>query len=163
MEPAHGASDLDPFACGCRVAGAGGDGGNRRAGRSREHCRDDPYGRRGRRRTDQRGFPRPEGPVCDAGAYEAGCNLGDPDNDGDGIPDACDPDDDNDGILDEEDNCPTVPNPDQRDSDGDGIGDACDSAPAPLLDGWGMFAALLALAAVAFVRLRRRNAEEWLR
>jgi hypothetical protein len=35
---------------------------------------------------DQRGFPRPEGPICDIGAYEAGCILGDPDLDGDGIP-----------------------------------------------------------------------------
>ena len=35
------------------------------------------------------------------------------DSDGDGIPDATD-------------NCPTVPNPDQKDTDGDGIGDACD-------------------------------------
>jgi hypothetical protein len=36
------------------------------------------------------------------------------DTDGDGIPDATD-------------NCPLVPNPDQRDSDGDGTGDACDT------------------------------------
>jgi len=36
------------------------------------------------------------------------------DSDGDGIPDATD-------------NCPRVPNPDQRDTDGDGIGDACDT------------------------------------
>lgn len=36
------------------------------------------------------------------------------DTDGDGIPDATD-------------NCPAVPNPDQRDSDGDGVGDVCDN------------------------------------
>lgn len=38
-------------------------------------------------------------------------------------------DSDGDGYGNECDNCPTVPNPDQRDSDGDGIGDACDSTP----------------------------------
>lgn len=36
---------------------------------------------------------------------------------------------DGDGVLDEEDNCPTVFNPDQWDYDGDGIGDACDPDP----------------------------------
>ena len=42
----------------------------------------------------------------------------------------CDPqiptDSDNDGIPDDDDNCPTMPNPDQEDSDNDGIGDVCD-------------------------------------
>ncbi|NOY43827.1 MAG: hypothetical protein GXP50_00020 [Deltaproteobacteria bacterium] len=32
---------------------------------------------------------------------------------------------DGDGILDEQDNCPMVPNPDQADTDVDGVGDAC--------------------------------------
>ncbi|MBU1695199.1 MAG: thrombospondin type 3 repeat-containing protein, partial [Verrucomicrobia bacterium] len=36
------------------------------------------------------------------------------------------PDQDGDGIVDEDDNCPDTPNPDQADLDGDGLGDACD-------------------------------------
>ncbi|NRB38161.1 MAG: S8 family serine peptidase [Pseudomonadales bacterium] len=34
---------------------------------------------------------------------------------------------DNDGVLNEVDNCPLTPNPDQLDSDNDGAGDACDT------------------------------------
>ena len=33
---------------------------------------------------------------------------------------------DDDGIPDGQDNCPDIPNPDQKDNDGDGEGDACD-------------------------------------
>ena len=35
-------------------------------------------------------------------------------------------DTDGDGVCDNVDNCPTVPNPDQKDSNGNGIGDACE-------------------------------------
>jgi hypothetical protein len=38
-------------------------------------------------------------------------------------------DEDGDGVLDDQDNCPDVPNEDQLDTDGDGDGDACDESP----------------------------------
>ena len=63
-----------------------------------------------------------------------------PDDDGDGIGDACDPtplrpDLDDDTVLNDVDNCPFVYNPDQEDADGDGIGDACD--PCPTINNFG--------------------------
>ena len=39
------------------------------------------------------------------------------------------PDADNDTIFDQEDNCPTLPNPDQADTDNDRLGDSCDTFP----------------------------------
>ncbi|MHB8634203.1 MAG: thrombospondin type 3 repeat-containing protein [Thermoplasmatota archaeon] len=48
-----------------------------------------------------------------------------------GTPPPC-RDSDHDGICDPADNCPGVPNHDQRDSIGNGIGDACRRARAPL-------------------------------
>jgi hypothetical protein len=61
------------------------------------------------------------GPDTDGGVIPVPDGGGDPggDLDGDGVPNA-------------EDNCPTVPNPDQADFDGDGVGDACDLCPASL-------------------------------
>lgn len=40
------------------------------------------------------------------------------------------PDGDGDGVPDDEDNCPSIANPDQADSDGDGVGDVCDNCAA---------------------------------
>ena len=59
---------------------------------------------------DQRGEPRPQGPFCDIGAFEAEAQ---PDSDGDGVRDGLD-------------NCVADANPDQSDIDRDGAGDACD-------------------------------------
>ena len=62
-----------------------------------------------------------------------GIDEGYADLDDDGIADCVDPDKDGDGLLDELDNCPNHPNPEQNDLDGDGLGDECDPVvPGPL-------------------------------
>ncbi|GMV39404.1 MAG: hypothetical protein AMXMBFR64_11200 [Myxococcales bacterium] len=48
------------------------------------------------------------------------------DSDFDGLHDGCEADTDGDGVIDDDDLCPTVPDPQQLDVDGDGAGDACD-------------------------------------
>jgi hypothetical protein len=64
---------------------------------------------------------------CSSGTYDpAGDGA---DTDGDGQCDVGDPDDDGDGIFDSADNCPLHFNPAQQDLDSDGLGDACDPCP----------------------------------
>jgi hypothetical protein len=70
-------------------------------------------------------------------AVSSALALGQPNCDGDGLPDPIDncpcilnpgqEDIDNDGRGDVCDNCPTVSNSNQQDVDGDGVGDACDN------------------------------------
>lgn len=40
-------------------------------------------------------------------------------------------DQDGDGVPDAQDNCPSIPNPDQADGNANGVGDACDLPPTP--------------------------------
>ena len=56
--------------------------------------------------------------TVDAGPPDSGLHP-------DATVDAGPSDRDGDGVPDDQDNCPDVPNPDQRDSDLDGVGDAC--------------------------------------
>lgn len=54
--------------------------------------------------------------------------------DRDGRGDVCDDDRDGDKVLNlnGKDNCPNIPNTDQKDSNGNGIGDVCDKTTAPI-------------------------------
>jgi hypothetical protein len=63
------------------------------------------------------------GTIGDTGAKDGGQTR----TDGGGVPG----DDDGDGVLDEDDNCPSVYNPDQLDWNSDGKGDPCDPQPPP--------------------------------
>ena len=73
------------------------------------------------------------GDACDLCPGFQGSDNGDPDHDGRG--NACDEDDDNDGVPDYQadgvtplDNCREMPNPNQADTDSNGIGFVCDPA-----------------------------------
>jgi hypothetical protein len=59
----------------------------------------------------------------------AGCTAPATGGDPSALSGAPDSDQDSDGIPDSADNCPTVPNTDQRDSNHNGIGDACEVTP----------------------------------
>ena len=73
---------------------------------------------------------RPASSGDDAGSADDGSTDAGDAGDGprmiDGSPDV---DTDGDGLNDAVDNCPKVPNPDQRDWDGDHVGDVCDHCP----------------------------------
>ena len=53
--------------------------------------------------------------------------------------DSCDPDMDNDGILNEMDNCPKTPNPDQKDADGDRYAQLISKCCLESSDIWGIY------------------------
>lgn len=95
----------------------------------------------------QPGFPPVadvrNGQVCDATTCESCsnglCNVPSPDQDGDGVGDACDncvafgnpgqQNSDSDDLGDACDNCPSDANPNQENADSDNLGDACDLCP----------------------------------
>lgn len=59
--------------------------------------------------------------------------------DGESCPEAGTDSDSND-VPDDEDNCPSIPNPGWEENDNDGTGDICDSlgGPIPTMFGWGI-------------------------
>ncbi len=59
-----------------------------------------------------------------------------PDQDDDGIGDACDSDRDGDGINNDDDVCPAVADEDQNDRDNNGLGDACNESEDADGDDW---------------------------
>ena len=68
-------------------------------------------------------------------------------------------DSDGDVIPDDEDNCPTISNPDQTDTNGDGIGDVCDTGveAIPTLSEWGMIIFMTIILGISVVMLYRRR------
>lgn len=72
-------------------------------------------------------------PYADQGGISSGSayvfRVASPDCDMNLVPDECEADSDGDGTVDDCDNCPDLPNPDQSDLDLDGLGDACDNCP----------------------------------
>jgi hypothetical protein len=74
-------------------------------------------------------------------------------------------DTDGDGIADTNDNCPKVPNADQKDSDGNGIGDSCDTKPPADTDfKFLIIGAITAIAAaggvIGFLKLRKKPKDD---
>ncbi len=82
----------------------------------------------------------------------------------DGEPSTCSLDADGDAIPDDDDNCPTIPNPSQADDDDDGAGNACDALDNPdepqgccSTGDHGQLGGLVLLAFVTLLGVRRRR------
>lgn len=86
-------------------------------------------------------------PTYTCGAVLPSCQAGDC------LLDGGDPD--NDGLCSLLDNCPMDRNPDQADFNNNGVGDACDRT-APAVSNTGLVVAVLLLAGLAFLWMRRR-------